>query len=272
MSTTSAVRILPQPTDTTCGPTCLHALYRFYGENVSLPEVISEVQPLPEAGTLAVHLACHALGRGFDATIYTYNLHVFDPSWFRDDDIDLAERLRAQRGAKSDSKLRFATAAYLEFLDLGGGIRFEELGPSLIRRFLEHDRPILTGLSATYLYGSARERGSTHLIYDDVSGDPTGHFVVLSGFDPDRDEVLVSDPLRENPRYHPHYYHVGIQRVLGAILLGILTYDANFLVIEPRSRAMGEGLSGASGHVRTNSEPAGHLRGTSPDPEAGPSA
>ncbi len=76
------VDILPQPDDTTCGPTCLHAAYRYYGDIISLTQVIREVRKLKGGGTLAVFLACHALKRGYQAKIYTYNLHVFDPTWF----------------------------------------------------------------------------------------------------------------------------------------------------------------------------------------------
>jgi len=31
--------ILPQPDDTACGPTCLHALYAYYGHEVPLESV-----------------------------------------------------------------------------------------------------------------------------------------------------------------------------------------------------------------------------------------
>lgn len=234
------LRILPQPDDTTCGPTCLHAVYRFWGDELELAQVIQEVVPLESRGTLAVLLACHALRRGYRATIYTYNLHVFDPSWFDPGGrggAGLAERLRAQGRVKRDRKLRFATEAYLEFLSLGGRLRFRELTLDLIRTHLKAEKPILTGLSATYLYGCPREReaevGGGRMVYDDVRGHPTGHFVVLSEYHPESQEVVVADPLGDNPRFGGQYYRVGIQRVLGAILLGVLTYDANFLVIEP---------------------------------------
>lgn len=241
MALEAQLEILPQPDDTTCGPTCLHAVYRYWGEDLELDRVIREVTPLESEGTLAVLLACHALRRGYRATIYTYNLHVFDPSWFREEGVDLAERLRAQARVKTDRKLRFATRAYLEFLSLGGEIRFRELTLDLIRSYLKRGRPILTGLSATYLYGCPRERDvpgeEGRMVYDDVRGHPTGHFVVLSEYDPETREVVVADPLGDNPRFGGQYYRVGIQRALGAILLGVLTYDANFLVIEPGSGA-----------------------------------
>ncbi len=228
------VEILPQPDDSTCGPTCLQALYGYYGLDVSLPALIDEVAVLESAGTLAVYLAQDALRRGFAATIYTYNLTVFDPSWFDPPVVDLSARLRAQALEKSDPKLQVATKAYLEFLQLGGKITYEELTPELLRGYLRKGRPILTGLSATYLYGCPRETGTEKLHYDDLRGEPTGHFVLLAGYDPDEREVLLADPLRDNPLTGSQRYRLPIQRVLGAILLGVLTYDANFLVIEPR--------------------------------------
>ncbi len=230
------VEILSQPDDTTCGPTCLHAVYRFHGLELPLERVIAEVPALDTAGTLAVFLAQHALRHGFDATIYTYNLTVFDPSWFDPPVEDLSGRLQAQAGEKPhDGKLQVATEAYLEFLRLGGEIRYEELTPELVRRHLKGGKPILTGLSATYLYGCARETGTERLRYDDVRGVPTGHFVVLAGYDPEEREVLIADPLRDNPLTGSQRYRLPLQRVLGAILLGVLTYDANFLVLGPRT-------------------------------------
>ena len=224
--------ILPQPNEVTCGPTCLHALYKFYGDHVSLSSVISEVRMLKEGGTLAVLLALHALRRGYTARIYTYNLHVFDPSWFRTPDFDIASRLRRQMEIKKKNhKLVVATKAYLEFLRLGGELRFEDMRPSLIRRYLKRGIPILTGTSATYLYHESREMEDC--TYDDVAGEPSGHFVVLSGYEQDGREVHVADPLNPNPVGNVHHYMVSIERVIGAILLGVLTYDANILIIEP---------------------------------------
>jgi hypothetical protein len=226
--------ILPQPDDTTCGPTCLHAVYAYYGDTMSLDRVIREVTPLVTGGTLGVFLGVHALRRAYSATLYTYNLDIFDPSWFDEDPRQLPARLTAQLQVKSGDRLKVATAAYLEFLALGGRIRFEELRPELIRRHLTADEPILTGLSATYLYGCAREADvGGKLQYDSVRGEPTGHFVVAHGYDPNTDSVLVADPLLEN-RFAAHNYRVGVVRLLGAIMLGVLTYDGNLLVLRPR--------------------------------------
>ena len=222
--------VLPQRDDITCGPTCLEAVYRYHGLKVQLESLIADVVSLPDGGTLAVWLACHALQRGFAADIYTYNLHLFDPTWF-DGKVSIAERLTAQKAYKCDAKMVHAANGYLEFLKLGGSLRFKELNAKLIRGLLSKQQPILTGLSATYLYDCAREHDNE---YDDLRGGPTGHFVVLSGYDREARQVSVADPMLDNPKFGGQYYKVGIARLIGAILLGVLTHDANLLVIHPR--------------------------------------
>lgn len=74
--------ILHQPDDHTCGPTCLHAVYQYFGDDVPLNQVVHETDFLEEGGTLAPLLGCHALRRGYQAKIYTWDLRVFDPTWF----------------------------------------------------------------------------------------------------------------------------------------------------------------------------------------------
>jgi hypothetical protein len=232
------LEILAQPTDETCGPACLHAVYRFLEDPLPLDQVVAEVTPLRTGGTLAAYLGLHALERGYRTTLYTYNLELFDPTWFTEPEGHIARRLRQQAEAKpSKTRLIVATEAHLQYLEAGGSVNFEELSPDLIRRILSRGSPIMTGLSATYLYGCARElfdaeRGAT---YDAVRGLPTGHFVVLHGYDPNTDSVLVADPYQGNPLSDGHTYRVGIVRLLGAIMLGVLSYDGNLLVIERES-------------------------------------
>lgn len=239
MDTRITLEMLPQPCETTCGPTCLHAVYQFYGDDIPLSRVIAEVESLEGGGTLDVLLACHALRRGYRVTLYTYNLEVFDPTWFRLTTADLPTKLRLQAKTKKKKKLVIATRAYLEYLELGGQLKFKDLTTALLRTYLKRGQPILCGLSATYLYRCAREFGPS-LEYDDVRGFPTGHFVVLCGYDMAQRSVLVADPLLQNPMDKGHYYEVGIDRLIGSILLGVLTYDANLLIIEPHQEPESE--------------------------------
>lgn len=230
-----ALKILSQPDDETCGPTSLHAVYNYYGDDISLEEVISQVSYLESGGTLAVMLAIHALKRGYQATIFTYNLHVFDPTWFYDVHVDIAGKLQDQLKYKHDKKLHLATGAYLEFLSLGGKLCFEDLSPALLKRHFNKGIPMLTGLSATYLYQCAREYVSpqNEVFYNDVKGHPSGHFVILAGYDDAKKYVVVADPYAENLVSGDNYYSVKVGRLINSIMLGILTYDANILVVQP---------------------------------------
>jgi hypothetical protein len=231
------LEIQQQPCNTTCGPTCLQAVYNYHGDRIALPRVIEEATALEEGGTLAVMLGCHALRRGYDVSICTFNLQVFDPTWFAANgrtrrDIDLADQLRQQAAFKQDDRLSTACDAYCEFLSLGGTIQMEDLRPGLLRRFLKQNVPLLTGLSATYLYHEPREIASSGEP-DDLRGIPSGHFVVLCGYRSTNRSVLVADPWTPNPLSGDNHYEVDVDRVICAILLGILTYDANLLIVRP---------------------------------------
>jgi hypothetical protein len=201
---------------------------------VPLDRLVDEIPMLEEGGgTLEVMLGVHALRRGYGARLLTFNLRVFDPTWFTQQ-ASIEEKLKAQLAARRHPKIRLASRGYLDFLRLGGRIRFGDLTPSTLRAPLRRQIPILTGLSATYLHRSMRELPET-CHDDDLRGDPVGHFVVLCGYDRARRQVLVADPL-EHPDTGEKTYSVPIARVVGSIFLGVLTYDASILVIEPKRR------------------------------------
>lgn len=231
----------PQPTDVACGPTCLHAVYRYFGDGADLAEVIETVPRLEHGGTLAVLLGLHALQRGYRARLYTFNLHMFDPSWFPSPDGGpadpglLGNRLARQAEAKGegrDERFAAATEGYRAFLDAGGEILMEDVSSALISAHLREGRPLITGLSSTYLYRVPREFGPND-DSDDIRGEPAGHFVVVCGHHGRKRRLTIADPLAERPGDPARVYHAPMSRVVAAIMLGVLTHDANLLVIEP---------------------------------------
>lgn len=231
----SGIAVRQQPDDVSCGPTCLQAVYAFHGMQLDLNEVIQSVQRLDHGGTLGVLLGVDALKRGFDVTLFTYNLEVFDPSWFVGRPRNLPVLLERRLQMSREGRRSRAIEAYLDFLDRGGQVRHRELTPQLLASMARSGVPPLTGLSATYLYGCEREvyeggRSS----YDDVLGDPTGHFVIISGVDQGGTRFRISDPSTDNPRHGSGTYWVDGYRLVGAILLGVTTYDGNILIIRRR--------------------------------------
>ena len=232
------VTIEKQPDDITCGPTCLHAVYSFYNDIVPLKQLIDEVPSLQTGGTLAVYLGCHALRRGYDVLLYVYNLQLFDPTWFSEKSVDIKAKLSEQITHKHGKRMAAATGAFIDFLNLGGRLAYKDLTAELITTHLKNGTPILTGLSATYLYDCARERELTpnKSTYDDIRGTPTGHFVVLSDIDTTTRQVHIADPYHDNRLFRNSYYTVPLRKLINAILLGIITYDGNLLIIQPKQK------------------------------------
>jgi hypothetical protein len=227
------VKIMPQPDDETCGPTSLHAVYTYFNRQQSLSEVIANVKYLKDGGTLAVFLGLDALRNGMKATTYSYNLKLFDPSWSMLDNNGLIDKLQEQLKYKEGKKFAEATRAYIQFLDQGGVISFDNLTFDLLKKYFDRKIPVLAGLSATFLYNTRREYSlKNKSIYDDLRGEPMGHFVVL--YDSDEDNLIsVADPYAGNPISLANYYKVDVDRLINSIMLGIVTYDANLLIIHP---------------------------------------
>jgi len=229
-----AVGQFSQPDDVTCGPTCLLKVFNHFGLELVLDDVLGEIDRNEDGGTLAVFLGLAALGRDFEATIYSYDLRIFDPTWRTLPSDQLAEKIRLRIPHLSSAKARRSATAYLEFIDRGGKLAFEELTPALLKRILDREHPILAGLSATHLYGFSRERHDpvTHqLLDDDVAGDPTGHFVVITGYEFWGRRFVVRDPATHVPETQDGRLVVDAHRLINSILLGDLTYDAVLLEI-----------------------------------------
>ena len=231
------VKILPQPDDVTCGPTSLHAIYHHYGYQISLHRLISEIEMLEGGGTLGVFLGLDALKRGFDATIHSVNLEIFDTTWVNLSMEALADKLRQEYAAKHRAKLRVAIKAYLRFIELGGIVSLKDFKPGLFDRYFKKNVPLIAGVSTTFLYQSKREYTSSDnmSVFDDIHGDPMGHFVVVYGENEEK-KFLIADPDCTNPIAHDHYYAVERNRLVHSILLGILTYDSLILAVQPKKK------------------------------------
>src|SRR5690606_41841063 len=75
---------------------------------------------------------------------------------------------------------------------------------------------------------------ATTYIYTLSLHDALPIFVVVSGYDSETNQVLVNDPLMDNPYSPKQQYNVKIEKLICSILLGVLTYDAKLLIIEPK--------------------------------------
>ncbi|MDQ8184380.1 hypothetical protein [Pelagicoccus sp. SDUM812002] len=221
-----------QPTETSCGPTCLQAVYQHFEDDYPLDHIISDIPENPDGGTYSVMLANHALKRGYQATIYSYNLRVFDPTWANLQAIEIAPKLAIRREHSTSKRARANLSAYIEFLEKGGMIRFDELDSALLAMLLAAGNPVIAGLNSTHLYRSSRLKKNGR--DDDVNGDVEGHFVTLFEYDHANKQILVADPYYKNPISDSLIYAIDPQRLINSVMLGIVTYDANLLLIEKK--------------------------------------
>ena len=58
---------------------------------------------------------------------------------------------------------------------------------------------------------------------------------MLAGYHGADRSILIADPYLPNPVGEGHFYAVNIDRVICSIMLGVITHDANLLVIQPGS-------------------------------------
>lgn len=218
-----------QRDDESCGITCLQAIYDYYSHPTTLDKLKHEIEHWQTGGTVAVNLARHALSHGFAAEIYTYNIKIFDPTWNALEPKELALKLR-QRSRKIRSiKQKKVIGFYQDFLKKGGVLKFDDLNEDLLTKLFQRHKPIICGLSATYLYQNMRETPDNQ--EDDIIGQPVGHFVVVTGWDPNSRTVTIQDPLVQNPLSETGTYKLPFTKFSNAVMMGILTYDENLLVI-----------------------------------------
>ncbi len=223
---------LSQPDDVSCGTTCLRQVLSSYGDQRTSEEILAATRRNTDGGTLGVFLGLAAIELGYRVRLYTYNLRVFDPTWFDMPVPALRRRLRRRLSFVRGKGLRREMRAWLDLLAEGGEIRFEELTPSLLISILRREHPLICGLSATYLYRQVRERPRDN-VYDDVRGEPVGHFVVVCGYRQGARGFVVCDPWPHAPFEPGGRYEVPTHRLLNAILLGDVTSDAVLLEVYP---------------------------------------
>lgn len=223
-----------QPTDDTCGVSSLLGVYDYFGLKMDINELIEEVATLDTGGTLNVNLGLHALKQGFNVSLYTYNLQTFDPTWANTTPEELIQKLTEQIDKKpSEPKFVDASRRYIQYLENGGKILFRDLSLELLKTYLDKKLPIIAGLSSTFLYRSKREHPITTK-YDDVGGYPAGHFVVVRGYSDDNKMIEICDPFHKNPFNHgKSNYQIPVQHFFASVYLGVVTYDANLLIISP---------------------------------------
>lgn len=239
-----AVPRIAQPDEVSCGPTCLAKVLASYGDPRPVPSLVSRLRRNPDGGTQAVYLAHLAMDLGYKVRLYPFGVRNFDPTWWELPDHALIGRLDArhrvlQAQGATDRTLD-TLRAWRDLLVRGGKVEFVEPGPKLLVGILAKGRPVICGLSASWLYRESRERPHDN-VPDDLAGEPVGHFVVVRGYTGGGLHFHVADPADDLPgalpadpaELRPGEYPLPADRLIHAVLLGDTTGDAVLLEIWP---------------------------------------
>ena len=172
-----------------CGPAGLRMLLSYYGVEVSVDSLASELA-VDEVGTYLPQLGSCLLGRGFGVEIVGLHPALFT---LRDGDASpdvVRKRLEGLRRAAKTDRRRRLVDHFLEFAERGGRLRAKIPDEQDLREEIAQGRPVLALLTSNVLTG--RKPGVNF------------HFNLVTGID--EDFVYVNDPLaglRGGRRRHP---------------------------------------------------------------------
>lgn len=201
-----------QPTNTTCSPTALSMLLRYYGEEFNVADISAKVPQVKnekgeDCGTINQQMATWCISLGFDVVLYTADVQVIDQSWSKLTSTEVVERLEARKSGFKVPSLgelwnNAYCQAYIEFIRSGGELHIANaITSKLLYKMLEKG-PVLPCLSFDTLYGIGRtiNIGEKETKPDDVNGKAWNHSVVIYGND-EQGNFLVADPW-EKPGRH----------------------------------------------------------------------
>ena len=215
----------------TCGPSSLQQVFAYYGIKKSINQLLKEIK-LYKKGTFDGQLGLCALENGFKAIIIDYNLHAYDPTWFKLSKKALIKKLKQSlKHRKGEYKTKVQWL--IKYFEAGGNIKFEIVTPELIKSYLKKKIPVIVCLMMTSLYKEKRritikQKKGRRSIKSDLKGKPAGHYLVVSGYDGDK--LFVTDPYYNIPYSKKGEYKISSKELIASILM----WNGSLLIIEKK--------------------------------------
>lgn len=205
----------PQETAFSCLPACLQQVFGYYQIVVSQEEMLNELKR-PERGMSIPKAGLFLKKYGFKPLIITNNIQIFDPAWFRLNNVALIKNIKRRRQFL-DKYSQSLIDDHLEYLKVGGQINFETINLELFVKYLSKNIPIVAELASTFLYKKSKSTKPGR--FDSpVRGDIEGHCVVVAGFD--KDKIKVVDPdNKNNPFSKKGIYWVQVKELIASFFI-----------------------------------------------------
>ena len=187
-----------------CVQTAASQLLSFYNINKTVEEIKKEVpvyitsdgKPL---GSSLGHIAAYFTTLGFQTTIHTVDIELFDRSWNSSDNKMLKDNLLQRRKYLRHSRYEAAALdmvvdGYVQFLNKGGTIEFPIVDEQYISKLLEKG-PVYAVVSYNFLNQVAKysARSEERPTKDAISGSPSTHVIIITKFNNGLFEIIDPD-------------------------------------------------------------------------------
>lgn len=199
----------------------LHYAYRHHRVNIDFHDLVNSLEFDGDRECLGATLARHAVSRGHEVWMATWNIDLLAPSLFEEDDLEEALQDELELLVQEQHPGADGVAHHLSIVQGGVQLTMPDVTFELLAHLSRRYGVLLASVDADYLaLGTQRDPGSA--------------WVVIRGCDPLNREVILSDSA--DPRLGQPLYRETMTRLLPAITL---SPEANLIALRPWKRADG---------------------------------
>jgi len=196
-----------QPTNTTCGYAALAMLLSFYGQEVSVDDLLASVQQPTDkngdpTGSITTELISWCLKQGFRSKLYSFDCELLDLSWQKLNQSEMRSKIelhattRDVLGLGNEYAQRYLLG-YANMMKAGGELTIApHVTTKLINELLEQ-APVYANVCSDVMdnLGRTKTVGLREFKEDDINGRLHTHSIVVYGTN-DAGDYLVADPWR----------------------------------------------------------------------------
>ena len=201
--------------DSTCGPSCLVAIYESLGEKVDKQTILNELNISDSDYTYLPQIARHMLKRNLEIKLISPNSYVFSPEWAQLSREQVITELRDWIVLNAKNEWLLTAIHSLFFLEEGGTVEITDLTTELLDSHLDAGWSLLCLVEPSWLWGKRKIAKKAE--YDSVRGNADGHFIVV--YDRTETEYIISDPYPTSLPGKEHTYQVDKARLITATYL-----------------------------------------------------
>lgn len=183
-----------------CGPMCLKNTYDYLGKQKTLKQIFKEMDVDEDTPTYLPQLARNLHSNNIQTTIVSSQSKVINFAWKDSTKAEIIAKLKrcVVRSKRPEMITEWdkETLHTLFYLQEGGDIKIDNITKELVNNYLQKGKIIITCVETSWLWGNRKIKGKA--IFNDVLGDQSGHFVVITGIK--NDKYIISDPYPLNAK------------------------------------------------------------------------